>query len=50
VTQEILAGLAGSTRPTTNQVLQAAAEAGMITLGRGQVRIDDPAALRRRAR
>jgi CRP-like cAMP-binding protein len=50
VTQDNLAGMAGSTRPTTNQVLQAAADAGAISLSRGRIRIDNPAELHRRAR
>jgi CRP-like cAMP-binding protein len=50
LTQEVLAGVAGSTRPTTNQVLRSAEEAGLLSLGRGTVRIVDPAGLARRAR
>jgi CRP/FNR family transcriptional regulator, cyclic AMP receptor protein len=50
LTQEVLAGVAGSTRPTTNQVLRGAEEAGLVSLGRGSVRILDPAGLARRAR
>jgi CRP-like cAMP-binding protein len=50
LTQDVLAGVAGSTRPTTNQVLRSAEDAGLLSLGRGTVRIDDPAGLARRAR
>jgi CRP/FNR family cyclic AMP-dependent transcriptional regulator len=50
LTQDVLAGVAGSTRPTTNQVLRTAEAAGLIRLGRGSVRIEDPAGLARRAR
>jgi CRP/FNR family transcriptional regulator, cyclic AMP receptor protein len=50
LTQETLASLAGSTRSTTNQTLRGAADSGLISLDRGQVRIEDPAGLARRAR
>jgi CRP-like cAMP-binding protein len=50
LTQEVLADLAGTTRPTANQVLRSAEDAGVLSLGRGHVRIEDPAALARRAR
>lgn len=50
LTQDVLAGVAGSTRPTTNQVLRSAEEAGLLSLSRGSVRIEDPAGLARRAR
>lgn len=49
LTQEIIASIAGSTRPTTNQVLRTAEKAGLITIGRGQVRVDDPTGLARQA-
>lgn len=49
LTQEDLAGLAGTTRPTANGVLQRLAEAGLISLGRGRIIVIDVAALRRRA-
>ena len=50
LTQDVLAGMAGSTRPTTNQALRSAQEAGLLSLSRGSVRIEDPAGLARRAR
>jgi CRP-like cAMP-binding protein len=50
LTQEVIAGVAGSTRPTTNQVLRSAEEAGLLHLSRGAVRISDPVGLARRAR
>ncbi|WP_328520557.1 Crp/Fnr family transcriptional regulator [Kribbella sp. NBC_00359] len=50
LTQETLAGLAGSTRATTNQTLRSAATSGLITLDRGRVRIEDPVTLARRAK
>jgi CRP/FNR family transcriptional regulator, cyclic AMP receptor protein len=50
LTQDVLAGVAGSTRPTTNQVLRSAEAAGLVSLARGSVRIVDPAGLARRAR
>ena len=50
LTQEVLADLAGTTRPTANQVLRSAEAAGVLRLGRGHVRIEDPVGLARRAR
>ncbi len=50
LTQEDLAGLAGTTRPSANKVLRAAQEAGLLTMSRGQVRILDPDGLTRQAR
>jgi len=47
ITQDDLAGMAGTTRPTTNQVLQRLAEEGVLTLGRGRIELRDVAALRR---
>jgi CRP-like cAMP-binding protein len=44
VTQATLASLAGTARPTTNRVLQQAADEGWVELGRGRVavvRLDD---------
>jgi len=49
LTQETLAGLAGTTRSTTNQVLRRAEAAGLISLDRGRVKIEDPERLDRRA-
>lgn len=50
LTQEDLAQMAGTTRPTTNKVLRAAEDAGAVQIGRGRIEILDPAALARRAR
>ena len=50
LTQEVLAGMAGTTRPTANQVLRSAENDGLISIGRGEVRVEDPRALARRAR
>ena len=48
ITQDDLAEMAGTTRPTTNQVLQRLADEGVLTLGRGRIELLDVAALRRR--
>lgn len=50
LTQEELAGLAGTTRATVNQVLRAEQERGTIELGRGKTIVPDPAALAARLR
>jgi CRP-like cAMP-binding protein len=50
ITQEDLAGLAGTTRPTANLVLRAMAEEGAVELHRGRIEILDPRGIRRRAR
>jgi CRP/FNR family transcriptional regulator, cyclic AMP receptor protein len=50
LTQEIIAGLAGASRPTANQALRAVETAGVIAIGRSRISILDPAALLRRAR
>jgi CRP/FNR family cyclic AMP-dependent transcriptional regulator len=50
LTQDVLAGMAGTTRPTANQVLRSAENDGLIRIGRGEVRVEDPRALARRAR
>jgi CRP-like cAMP-binding protein len=49
LTQDDLAGLAGATRPTVNQVLQRLAAQGVVTLQRGSIAVNDVAVLRRRA-
>jgi len=49
VTQEVLANMAGTSRPTTNQVLRAAEEDGVIKLGRRRITILRPVELRKRA-
>lgn len=50
LTQDDLAGLAGTTRPSTNRVLRSAEEAGLLAVSRGQVRLNDIDGLNRRAR
>jgi CRP-like cAMP-binding protein len=50
LTQEDLAGLAGTTRPSTNKVLRTLEEAAILTMSRGQIRILDRDGLVRRAR
>lgn len=50
VTQEEVATMAGTTRPTVNRVMQDLADAGIVELGRGRFTVVDPAALARMAR
>lgn len=50
VTQEDLASLAGTTRPTANRALQAAVDAGEVTASRGRLLVVDRESLARRAR
>lgn len=50
LTQEDLAALAGTTRPTVNQVLRKLEEEGAVTLHRGRMEIVSPELLRERAR
>ncbi|MGH3185872.1 MAG: Crp/Fnr family transcriptional regulator [Streptosporangiaceae bacterium] len=50
VTQEEIATMAGTTRPTVNRVMQDLAEAGIVELGRGRFTVADTAALARAAR
>lgn len=50
LTQEELAGLAGTSRATVNQVLRAQQDKGVIELRRGKTIVTDPAALATRAR
>jgi CRP-like cAMP-binding protein len=45
LTQDDLAGLAGTSRKTVNEVLGDAQERGLVRLGRGTVEVLDPAAL-----
>lgn len=45
LTQATLAALAGTTRPTTNGVLQSLQEAGVLELRRGRIVLVDPDAL-----
>jgi CRP/FNR family cyclic AMP-dependent transcriptional regulator len=49
LTQEHLATLAGTTRPTVNRVLREMQDDGALRLGRGRVEILDLRAIRRRA-
>ncbi len=50
LTQEDLAAMAGTTRQTVNRVLRQAQNDGVVTLTRGRIVVEDPAALARRAR
>lgn len=50
LTQEDVATMAGTTRPTVNRILQGLTEAGIVTLARGRITITDPEELARRAR
>ena len=49
VTQQDLAAMAGTTRPTVNRVLRGMEEAGVLRLERGRIVVLDLDALRRRA-
>ena len=49
LTQDDLAQLAGTTRPTANRVLRAGEEQGALRLARGRIEVHDRAALRRLA-
>jgi CRP-like cAMP-binding protein len=46
LTQEDIAGIVGTSRPTVNQMLKRMANDGIVELGRGTVRIVDAARLR----
>lgn len=50
LTQEDVATLAGTTRPTVNRTLRKAEEAGAVTLSRGRIRILDASVLAKLAR
>jgi CRP-like cAMP-binding protein len=50
LTQEDLAGLAGTSRPTVNKALRAAEDAGALHLGRGRIELHDVSYLERHAR
>jgi CRP/FNR family transcriptional regulator, cyclic AMP receptor protein len=50
LTQDDLATMAGTTRPTVNRTLRALEADGVVALGRGRVTILDPEALARLAR
>ncbi len=49
LTQEEVATMAGSTRPTVNRVLRQAQEAGVVDLARGRIRVMDLGGLRQLA-
>lgn len=49
LTQDDIAQLAGTTRPTANRVLRSGEEQGVLQLARGRIEIHDRAALRRLA-
>ncbi len=49
LTQDDIAQLAGTTRPTANRVLRAGEEQGVLQLARGRIEVHDRAALRRLA-
>jgi CRP/FNR family cyclic AMP-dependent transcriptional regulator len=50
LTQDEIAQLAGTTRPTVNRVLRSGEEHGVVQLARGRIEIHDPTALRRLVR
>jgi CRP-like cAMP-binding protein len=50
LTQDDLAQLAGTTRPTTNRVLRAGEEQGVVGLARGRIEVHDVAAVHRLGR
>jgi CRP-like cAMP-binding protein len=50
LTQEDIATMAGTTRPTVNRVIKKAEERGVLRIGRGRVDVVDAEALRREAR
>lgn len=50
VTQDDLAAMAGTTRPTANRALQALANDGIVSMRRGHIAVLDVAQLERRAR
>jgi CRP-like cAMP-binding protein len=50
ITQEDLAAMAGTTRPTANRVLKSAESAGAVRVARGRVEIADHALLQKLAR
>ena len=49
LTQDDLAGLAGASRPTVNQILQRLASEGVVAIDRRRIEVLHPAELRRRA-
>ncbi|HEX5614782.1 MAG TPA: Crp/Fnr family transcriptional regulator [Acidimicrobiia bacterium] len=49
ITQEVVAQLAGCTRPTANQILRSGEDAGLIRMERGRIEFLDLAMIERRA-
>jgi CRP-like cAMP-binding protein len=49
VTQEMLASLAGTTRPTANQVLQRLVASDIVSISRSQIVVLDRQSLHQRA-
>jgi CRP/FNR family cyclic AMP-dependent transcriptional regulator len=49
LTQEIVAEMSGTTRPTANHILRSAEAAGLIVVERGRLRVTDADGLARRA-
>jgi CRP/FNR family cyclic AMP-dependent transcriptional regulator len=50
VSQEDVASMAGTTRPTANRVLRGAEQDGLIALGRGRITVLDRTGIEKRAR
>jgi CRP/FNR family transcriptional regulator, cyclic AMP receptor protein len=50
LTQDDIAQLAGTTRPTTNRILRAGEEQGVLRLARGRIEVNDRVGLQRLAR
>lgn len=50
LTQDDIASLAGTSRPTANRVLKAAEDDGILSVRRSRIEVLDPEALERRAR
>jgi CRP/FNR family cyclic AMP-dependent transcriptional regulator len=50
LTQDDIASLAGTSRPTANRVLKAAEDDEILSVRRGRIEVIDPVALERRAR
>ena len=50
LTQDDVASLAGTSRPTANRVLKAAEDDGVLSVRRSRIEVLDPEALERRSR
>ena len=50
LTQDDLASMAGTTRPTANKIVKAAEAAGILRIGRGRIEVTDTNGLGKRAR